>query len=110
MRHLPTTLLVSLLLLFNLLILPGLRAPLPAVKVSADSKEAAFQILKNKCNVCHRRQNPFKIFTLRNMDKNAVKINEQVFVKRRMPKGDKIRLTEAEYRTLKTWLSTQKIN
>lgn len=69
-------------------------------------KQQAFEILKTKCNVCHRKQNPFKIFSLRNMNKHAPKIKEQVFIKKRMPKGDKIRLTAEEYQTLKNWLGT----
>ncbi len=72
-------------------------------------KQQAFEILKAKCNVCHRRKNPFKIFSLKNMDRHAPKIYKQVFVKRRMPKGDKVKLTEAEYQTLENWLKSKNI-
>lgn len=75
-----------------------------------DLKKQVFTILDTKCNVCHRKQNPFKIFRLKNMDKHAPKIYEQVFIKRRMPKGDKIKLTEQEYQTLKQWLTTKNLN
>ncbi|MBT33514.1 MAG: hypothetical protein CMO01_27945 [Thalassobius sp.] len=72
-------------------------------------KQAAFEVLNNKCNVCHRKQNPFMVFSLKNMEKRAAKINMQVFIKQRMPKGDEIKLTEKEYSTLKEWLSTQNL-
>lgn len=70
-------------------------------------KEQAFEILDKKCNVCHRKQNPFKVFSLKNMNKHAPKIYQQVFVKRKMPKGDKIKLTTEEYQLLKNWLKSQ---
>lgn len=70
-------------------------------------KTAAFKLLDAKCNVCHRRQNPFKIFSLKNMNKHAAKIHRQVFVLHRMPKGNEIKLTEKEYQLLEKWLETQ---
>ena len=73
-------------------------------------KEKALHILETKCNVCHKKKNPFKIFNERNMEKHAPKIYQQVFVERRMPKGDEIKLSEQEYSTLLDWLKTQKIN
>ena len=73
----------------------------------ASLKAQAFEILETKCNICHKRQNPFMIFTMKNMDKRAEKINEQVIETRRMPKGDEIKLTTEEYSLLKNWLSTQ---
>lgn len=72
----------------------------------SDSKTAAFKILENKCNVCHKKRNPFMIFKLKNMDKRAKKIYKQVFVKKRMPKGDEIKLTVEEYKVLEEWLKT----
>ncbi|MEM0994569.1 MAG: hypothetical protein AAGI49_16160 [Bacteroidota bacterium] len=73
-------------------------------------KVSAFKVLDTKCNVCHRRQNPFKVFSLKNMNKHAAKIHQQVFVLRRMPKGGAIKLTEEEYSLLKEWLESQNIN
>lgn len=73
-------------------------------------KQAAFDILKTKCNVCHRKKNPFKIFSLKNMDKHAPKIYKQVFVYQRMPKGNEIKLTPEEYQTLKNWLTSKNIH
>ena len=83
---------------------------IPLTTRTDDPKEKAFLLLNSKCNVCHRKQNPFKVFTRKNMNKNARKIYQQVFVKRRMPKGDKVRLTEENYQTLTNWLQTQNIN
>lgn len=69
-------------------------------------KTKALKILENKCNVCHKKRNPFMIFKLKNMDRRAKRIYKQVFVKKRMPKGDEIKLTEEEYNTLETWINT----
>ncbi len=70
------------------------------------NKKSAFKILQTKCNVCHKKRNPFLIFKLKNMDKRAKRIYKQVFVKKRMPKGDEIKLTQKEYDVLETWLKT----
>ena len=69
-------------------------------------KTAALKILQNKCNVCHKKRNPFMIFKQKNMDKRAKRIYKQVFVKKRMPKGDDIKLTLEEYKILEEWLKT----
>jgi uncharacterized membrane protein len=71
-------------------------------------REKAFQILDNKCNVCHRKLNMRRVFTAENMDAWANDIYKQVFVKRRMPKGKKIKLTTNEYQDLLTWISMTK--
>ena len=90
------------------------RQPIPTSSNTTKSvqvdtlKQAALSVLQTKCNVCHRKQNPFKVFSVKNMEKHAPKIHKQVFVKQRMPKGD-IKLTAMEYSTLKEWLSTQTI-
>ena len=67
-------------------------------------KQEVFEILDSKCNVCHRRKNPFMIFKLKNMEKRAEKIDKAVFKERRMPKGNDIRLTDEEYSKMKNWL------
>lgn len=72
-------------------------------------KEEALQILDAKCNVCHRKQNPFMVFNEGNISKKARKIYQLVFVDQRMPKGNEVRLTEGEYDQLEKWLKTQKI-
>uniref|UniRef100_UPI0040496007 hypothetical protein n=1 Tax=Fulvivirga sp. TaxID=1931237 RepID=UPI0040496007 len=69
-------------------------------------KEEALKVLQTKCNVCHQKRNPRKVFTQSNMADYAAKIYEQVFVKNRMPKGNKVQLTESEVSTLKKWITT----
>lgn len=71
-------------------------------------KEQAFSILKTKCNVCHQNRNRRMVFTLDNMDDLAYKINQQVFIKKRMPKGNKITLTANERAQLKKWVDSVK--
>ncbi|NER17794.1 hypothetical protein [Spongiivirga citrea] len=74
------------------------------------SKEKAFQILENKCNVCHSKRNKRPVFTLDNMDPWEDDVYKQVFIKKRMPKGKKIKLATFEYQELLTWItSTKKI-
>ncbi len=84
-------------------------APMRPQSSGADLQEEAFEILRTKCNVCHKKQNPFKIFSLKNMDKNAPKIYKQVFILRRMPKGDRSQITDKEYETLQNWLKSKNI-
>ncbi|GEM_PF-1183026 len=73
-----------------------------------NTKGTAFQILDNKCNVCHIKRNRKRVFTLENMNTWANDINKQVFIKKRMPKGKKIKLTSQEYQDLLTWISSTK--
>ncbi|WP_299212577.1 hypothetical protein [uncultured Aquimarina sp.] len=72
------------------------------------SRVKAFQILENKCNVCHYKRNKRRVFTLENMNPWANDIYNQVFIKKRMPKGKKIKLTSKEYQELLTWISSAK--
>jgi ubiquitin C-terminal hydrolase len=74
-------------------------------KTLTTPKEEAYIVLKNKCNVCHIKRNKRRLFTLNNMNAFAKDINKQVFIKKRMPKGRKIKLTPAEYIILQTWIS-----
>ena len=69
-------------------------------------KEEAFDILRNKCNVCHVKKNKRKIFRRDNMNWFAPQINTQVFIKRRMPKGKNNQLTEKEYQILSNWIKS----
>ena len=71
-------------------------------------KIKAFEILNTKCNICHVKQNKKKIFTLKNMDIFAAKVEEQVFIKKRMPRGKKNKLTDKEYQQLSTWIKSLK--
>lgn len=72
-------------------------------------KKEAFKILDTKCNVCHRKQNPFMVFNEKNISRRAKKIYQMVFVERRMPKGNEIQLTNEEFIKLKKWLFTENI-
>jgi len=72
-------------------------------------KKQAFEILDLKCNACHRKQNPFMVFKEKNMSKRAKNIYQMVYVQRRMPKGNEIRLSNEEYSQLEKWLKTQEI-
>lgn len=69
-----------------------------------DDKQKALLVLQTKCNVCHVRNNPFRIFKERNMERNAKDIYKQVFVKGRMPLGGDVKLTGEERETLKKWV------
>ncbi|MCV9387638.1 hypothetical protein [Reichenbachiella ulvae] len=66
------------------------------------------EVLESKCNVCHARRNPSRVFTEENMDAYGSSIYEQVFVRKRMPRGSSIRLSEQESNALKNWLNTLK--
>ena len=71
-----------------------------------EAKTKAFEVLKNKCNSCHATKKRTDIFTLNNIDSLAPNIYEQVFLKRKMPKGKKTKLTPNESMALKNWLTT----
>lgn len=75
---------------------------------AVSNKEAAYQILQTKCNICHQKKKSV-VFTEGNMVTWGAKIHKQVFVKKRMPKGKQFPLTEAEYVVLKNWLAELKI-
>ncbi|MFK7814536.1 MAG: hypothetical protein AB8B59_18715 [Maribacter sp.] len=75
------------------------------IMASQDStKITAFTVLTNKCNVCHATKKKQDVFTLENMDSLASDINIQVFIKKKMPKGRKIKLTDEEQAALRAWL------
>lgn len=88
-------------------ILPGTFLLSAQARSHDDPKKAALTVLEQKCNVCHRINNPGRVFTIDNMEGLAPKIYKQVFVKRRMPKGNSIRLTEEESEVLKGWVETK---
>jgi len=76
------------------------------VKNSAQTR--AFEVLTNKCNICHAKRNRRRVFTEENMNEWAADVYKQVFIKKRMPKGKKIKLTNTEYQDLLTWISSTK--
>ena len=84
--------------------------PYTSDHLTIHSYKKAFQILDNKCNVCHRKRNKNRIFHKENMNRWANDIYEQVFVKKRMPKGKKIKLTTTEYKELLSWITFTKNN
>lgn len=69
-------------------------------------KTEAYTVLINKCNVCHATKKRTDIFTIENMDSLAFDIHKQVFIKKKMPKGKKVKLTDEEIQSLKNWLDT----
>jgi len=80
-----------------------------SIFISRDSlKHKAFSVLDTKCNVCHRKQNPFMVFSIKNMDRRAIRIDQQVFANQRMHKGKRITLTPEEYQILSTWITSTK--
>ncbi len=70
------------------------------------AKTKAFSVLIAKCNVCHATKKKQDIFTLENMDSLAIAINKQVFIKGKMPKGKKNKLSHEESQDLQKWLNT----
>jgi uncharacterized membrane protein len=73
-------------------------------------EERAFTVLTNKCNFCHEKRNRRRVFTEDNMNGWSNDVYKQVFIKKRMPKGKKIKLTSEEYQDLLTWISSIKNN
>ena len=87
-------------------------SPKPIIQIEStsfgepDLQHDALQVLIRKCNFCHQTKNRRTVFTRANMKEMAPKINKQVFVKKRMPKGKDNTLTEEESQTLKKWLDS----
>ena len=102
----PYYLLAAGLILLTCSFTPKQKEQLRATAKQEDSsiKAKAFSILETKCNFCHNRQNPRKVFTSENMDGHAGNIYRQVFVWRRMPKNNAVTLSSEEQETLKRWL------
>ncbi len=117
MQYLVTLQLKVILLTIGLVYNVGLLNDIPCrsdfinkvvIPSNLTSKEEAFNILNQKCNVCHIKKNKKRLFTFNNMDNMSKDIYKQVFVKKRMPKGKDNRLTSEEYASLLTWISTIK--
>jgi uncharacterized membrane protein len=75
--------------------------------ISATNKKAAFEILENHCNECHKDKKKKYVFTEENMSSFATKIHQQVYVKKKMPKGELFPLSVKEEATLLNWLETE---
>ena len=69
------------------------------------TQQRALGILTSKCNVCHAKRNRRRVFTKENMNSWSEDIYQQVFIKKRMPKGKKIKLTSQDYQELLTWIT-----
>jgi uncharacterized membrane protein len=87
------------ILLVALLYCPGVVSH-PATE--DDPRKKALTVLETRCNTCHKVANPRKVFTNTSMETYATQIYRQVFIKQRMPKGDK--LTIEEEQALKQWI------
>ena len=70
-------------------------------------KKQAFDVLELKCNFCHTSKKRLETFTLENMNGLIPKINEQVFIKSRMPKGKNNELTTEEKNSLLIWINKE---
>jgi len=106
-RFLMVLLGISVLRSFTFSMPAGIVSKLSESRVElTDLRLDAFEILKTKCNTCHSKQNPRRVFNLSNMEAFAPRIYQQVFIKKRMPKGKGIKLTQGEYETLQKWLLT----
>lgn len=71
-------------------------------------KQKAFVVLRDKYNVCHVSKKRLALFTLANMDSLQLEINNQVFIKRKMPKGKRNMLSISEEKDLLNWLKQLK--
>ncbi|HEA22576.1 hypothetical protein LCGC14_2430760 [marine sediment metagenome] len=81
-------------------------SPLKSTRSQEDLKEKAFEILRIKCNTCHAIKRKPQVFTKLNMDTLASEIYEQVFIKKKMPKGRKVKLSANETVILENWIET----
>ena len=73
-------------------------------ETQSEIKHMAFNVLVSKCNACHATKKKVIVFTFDNMDSNSLSIYNQVFIKKRMPKGRKNKLSAKEATALKKWL------
>ena len=79
-----------------------------SIDLDKSCKDKAYKILESKCNICHRKRNRRRVFTKENMDTWANDIYKQVFIKKRMPSGKKVKLSPDEYQDLLTWITNTK--
>lgn len=74
----------------------------------AKIKRKAELVLIENCNPCHKRMNPSKVFSAKNMEEHAAKIEEEALIKKRMPLGFWNKLEEEELESLETWVAALK--
>ncbi len=63
-----------------------------------------YQIFKSKCNVCHLKKKKV-IFSIDNLYSYRELINQQVLIKKKMPKGKDFQLTQDEFRLIEDWIN-----
>lgn len=99
---------MSLPLVISFMLLPHFNSneQLTSFQESTPNEEV-FEILELKCNACHKKKKSSPVFTLENMDREKLRINYQVFVKKRMPKGKKHLLTKEEETILNNWVKSK---
>lgn len=104
------TVLIGIITVIIIILTHLLKAEVPTSNqpsaINTNLSVDVMNLLEAKCNSCHRKKNPFMVFTLRNVNKRTDKIYDQVFVKKRMPKGSK--LSDSESELLKEWLESNK--
>ena len=71
-------------------------------------KRKAELVLIENCNPCHKRMNPSKVFSAKNMELHAAKIEDEALIKKRMPLGFWNKLEEKELQALQTWVDALK--
>lgn len=74
----------------------------------AEIKRKAELVLIENCNPCHKRMNPSKVFSAKNMELHATKIENEALIKKRMPLGFWNKLEEKELKALQTWVDALK--
>ncbi|UWX55975.1 hypothetical protein NYZ99_06435 [Maribacter litopenaei] len=83
----------------------------PQLRISIENqdsiKQKAFAVLDLKCNFCHTSKKRLENFTPENMNDLIPKINEQVFVTKKMPKGKNNILTSEEKNSLLIWINKE---
>ncbi len=77
-----------------------------SINQEVELKKEVYFILNTKCNFCHVQKKNRITFTLDNMNNFSTSIEQQVFIKKKMPKGRKNKLNIAEEEKLKTWLNS----
>ena len=98
--------LLIILAVFDLSLKPSYRKSEGLNHQINNTKQDAFSVLNKKCNYCHADKKNRSVFTLENMNIFAEAIEYQVFVKKKMPKGRKNKLTLTEEKMLRTWIES----
>lgn len=90
-----------------ILFLAGISLFLPSAKssqVNLQDETTALAVLETRCNSCHKVFNRKMRFNAENMGLLSGKINEEVFIKKRMPLGKGNQLSDREQETLRNWI------